>query len=101
MIARAVSVMITVLTLAGCAASSANSEAERIRPALAGLERQCGFAPGTLKLDRENLVTFQPASDAKFERVECVMRGLLKPELADHVKFGFVGNEAAAQEEEQ
>lgn len=101
MIARAVPTTISVLMLTGCATSPADSETERLTAWLARVEAQCGVTPGTLKLDSDNLVAVMPAPDAKYETIECVFRELKKPEFADHIKLGFVGNEQAAQEEEQ
>jgi hypothetical protein len=100
-IARAVLTIISVLMLTGCATGPADSEAERLKAGLARVETQCDVKPGTLKLDSDNLVAVKPAPDAKYDTIECVFRELKKPEFADHVKLGFVGNEQAAQEEEQ
>ena len=87
--------------LIGCAATSADSEAERMGLALARVEKQCGVTPGMLTLGDDRFVKVQPSPHEKYERVDCVMRELKKPEFADHIKLGFVGNEAFATEEQK
>jgi hypothetical protein len=99
--ARAVPTIISVLLLTGCATSPADSKAERLKAGLVRVETQCGVKAGTLKLDSDNLVAMMPASDAKYETIECVFRELKKPEFADHIKLGFVGNEMSATEEQK
>ncbi|WP_194953500.1 hypothetical protein [Sphingopyxis solisilvae] len=91
----------SVLLLTGCATSPADSQADRLKAGLVRVETQCGVKPGTLKLNSDNLVAVMPASDAKYETIECVFRELKKPEFADHIKLGFVGNEAYAAEEQK
>jgi len=100
MIVRAVSAVAVVLILAGCATSRADPNAKRLKAGLAGVETQCGATPGTLKLGSDNLVAVIPSPEAKYETIECVFHELKKPEFADHIKLGFVGNEQAGQEEE-
>ncbi len=101
MIARAVTAITLMLTLAGCAASPTDSDAERLKEGLARVETQCGAKPGTLKLDSDNLVAVMPTPDAKYETIDCVFRELKKPEFSDHIKLGFVGNESYAAEEQK
>ncbi|SEH12398.1 hypothetical protein SAMN05428974_0461 [Sphingopyxis sp. YR583] len=101
MIIRVASVTMAVLMVTGCATNSASSEAERLKVGLARVEAQCGAKPGTLKLDSDNLVAVAPEPDAKYETFDCVFRELKKPEFANHIKLGFVGNEAYAAEEQK
>ena len=101
MIARCVLAITPVLILAGCATSTADSEAERLKAGLVRVETQCGVKPGTLKLDSDNLVAVIPAPDAKYETIECAFQELKKPEFADHIKLGFVGNEMHPREEQK
>lgn len=98
---RAVPTIISVLLLAGCATGPADSEAERLKAGLARVETQCGVKPGTLKLDSDNLVAVMPTPEAKYESIDCVFRELEKPEFADHIKLGFVGNEMHPRDEQK
>ena len=101
MIARVVSAITLVMTLTGCATSPTDTDAEALKAGLARVETQCGAKPGTLKLDSDNLVAVIPAPDAKYETFDCVFRELKKPEFADHIKLGFVGNEMHPREEQK
>lgn len=101
MIGRIVPILFSVLTLTGCAASPADAQAEKLKAGLARVEMQCGVKPGTLKLDSDNLVSVMPAPDAKYETIECAFQELKKPEFADHIKLGFVGNEMHPREEQK
>ncbi len=69
--------------------------------ALARVEKQCGVAPGMLTLVADGSVRVQPSPYEKYERVDCVFSELRKPEFADHIKLGFVGNGALATEEQK
>jgi hypothetical protein len=97
-IGRAV-LTIAALALFGCAA--APEDGEGMASALARVEKQCGVAPGMLTLVADGSVQVQPSPYEKYERVDCVLNELRKPEFADHVKLGFVGNEAYAKEEKE
>lgn len=94
------SVAVAMLLL-GCSPAAHDGEAETIASALARVEQQCRVTPGTLTLGADNYVKFQPAVDEKYERVDCVMRDLKKPEFANHIKLGFVGNEMHPREEQK
>jgi len=98
---RAVWAIILVSGLGGCTVDPGDSKTDKVRLALTALEKECGVGPGTVSLGPDDSVTFQPAVDEKYERLDCVARGLTKPEFADHVKIGFVGNGAAASEEKE
>lgn len=81
-------------TVAGCGhtdpASPPDARVERI----AQLERiaaKCGL-PGTLKLVGNDDVRFKPSTNARYERVDCVLTALKKTDMP--MKMGFVGNEA-------
>jgi len=100
-IARAFSASGAVLILTACAASPTASEADGLKLGLARVETQCGVKVGTLTLGAGNLVAVKPAPDAKYDTIDCVFRELKKPEFADHIKLGFVGNEAYAKEEKE
>ncbi|MGX5712905.1 hypothetical protein ACWKWJ_09410 [Sphingopyxis terrae subsp. ummariensis] len=101
MTARAILIAIPAAALMSCSPSSDAGPTETLSSALARVEDQCGVAPGTLTLGADNHVKFQPSVDEKYERVDCVMRELQKPEFANRIKLGFVGNEALAPEEQK
>lgn len=101
MIGRIVPVLFSVLALTGCAANPVDAQAEKLKARLARVEMQCGVKPGTLKLHSDNLVAVMPAPDAKYEMIECAFIELQKPEFADHIKLGFVGNEMHSREEQK
>jgi hypothetical protein len=98
---RAASAILLVSALGGCMANPDHGKADKLRLALAELEKQCDVAPGTLALGANDGVTIQPSPNEKYDKIDCIARGLLKPEFADHVKIGFVGNGAAAPEEKE
>ena len=98
---RIVPILFSVLALTGCAASPVDAQAEKLKAGLARVEMQCGVKPDTLKLDSDNLVAVMPAPDAKYETIECAFKELQKPEFADHIKLGFVGNEMHPREEQK
>ena len=98
---RPIFAVAVVMPLMGCSPDTRDGEAETIDSALARVEKQCRVTPGTLTLGADNYVKFQPAVDEKYERVDCVMRELKKPEFANHVKLGFVGNEMHPREEQK
>jgi hypothetical protein len=84
--------------IAGCASDGANDEIDRKQTILAGIEKRCGVAVGTLRLSGEEL-SIQPSPDEEYENLACALRELEKSELAAHVKLGFVGNEMHPREE--
>lgn len=84
-----------------CSPSQDAGRNETLSSALARVEKQCGMKPGTLTLGADNYVKLQPAVDEKYERIDCVLRELKKPEFADHIKLGFVGNEMHPREEQK
>ncbi len=98
---RAAWVIMLVSILGGCTTHGGDSRTDKIRTALAELEKRCGVRPGSVSLGPDDFVTIQPAADEKYERLDCIARGLTNPEFADHVKIGFVGNGAAASEEKE
>lgn len=89
------------LLLMGCAKSPGASEAEELRSRLAAIEAQCGLRHIKLELGADNEVTIAPALNEKYEAIDCLLRELRKPEIADRIKLGFIGNEAIAQEEQK
>ncbi|OHD06206.1 hypothetical protein [Sphingopyxis sp. RIFCSPHIGHO2_12_FULL_65_19] len=99
---RVASVVVPLLALTGCAATPANVQTEKLKLALSEVEKLCGATPGTLKLEGDDQVTMDPPSpDAKYETLDCVFRELKKPQFANHIKLGFVGNEAYVAEEQK
>ena len=101
MIKRALPIALFISLLTGCSSVPAEGETAKVESALAELGKQCGVASDVLKLGSDGLVSFRPSPSEKYERVDCVARGLKKPEFANHVKIGFVSGEAPAQEEQK
>ena len=101
MIVRAILTAIPAAALVSCSPSQDAGRNETLSSALARVEEQCGVAPDTLTLGADNYVKLQPAVGEKYERIDCVLRELNKPEFANRIKLGFVGNEAFASEEKE
>ncbi|HMO76004.1 MAG TPA: hypothetical protein PKD48_11755 [Sphingopyxis sp.] len=98
---RVSSAILLVSALGGCAANPDQSKTDKLRSALAELEKQCDVAQGTLAVGADGFVNFRPSPGEKYEKIDCVARGLKNPEFADHVKMGFVGNEMHPREEQK
>lgn len=68
---------------------------------MAHVEAKCEIKHSTLKLGSDNQVIVTPSADEKYEAVDCLVRELKKPQFANHIKFGFVGNEMHPREEQK
>ncbi|MBJ7502252.1 MAG: hypothetical protein JHC57_21035 [Sphingopyxis sp.] len=101
----AVRVIILATLLAGCAKSPENppvdADTERLKSMLARVETECEIKHSVLKLGSDNQVTVLPSADEKYEAVDCLLRELKKPQFANHIKLGFVGNEMHPREEQK
>ena len=86
-------IIIAAISLCSCATGADNDTAEINR-----IEKKCGVAKGTLRLDKKVGFTFNPDPNEKYEKVNCALAELRSSSLWRHMKYGFVGNESPAKE---
>lgn len=88
--------IIGVISLCGCAAGAGGDAAE-----IARIEAKCGLKKGTLSLDAKTGFKLNPDPDEKYENVDCALAEISSSSLGRHMKYGFVGNEGPAKEEQK
>ncbi len=88
--------IIMPLSVCGCATQANTDVAEISR-----IEAKCGVQKGTLRLDEKVGFKFDPDPNEKYEKVDCALTEIRTSSLSRHMKYGFVGNEGPAKEEQK
>jgi hypothetical protein len=84
------------ISLCSCATGVGGDAAE-----ISKIEAKCGVKKGTLSLDAKTGFKFNPDPDEKYENVDCALAEIRSSSLSRHMKYGFVGNEGPAKEEQK
>jgi hypothetical protein len=88
--------IIVAISLCGCAEDISADLKEISR-----IEGKCGLKTGSLSLDAKAGLKFNPEPNEKYAKIDCALTEIKTSGLSRHMKYGFVGNEGPAKEEQK